>query len=266
MLFKPYIMPSRYFITEAFILRKKPYSEYHQIVSFFSPSMGLESASVKGSRKVESRYTGHLELLSRCKLQLYKKQDHFTIIQCQTLQSNKLFQQSLEHSSFAWLTAEMINIFGKTTHSTQEIYELIKETVTSLEKVPPFPTLARSFTLKILHLHGFLPDLQGCSECHNKTFHEEKYPFFFNGQHFLCNTCSLKMSTEEKEHSLPLHYKILQQLYELTFTPFSLLQVRSSSPYPDSSDKKISEIIHLFLEKTFEKKLVTEKLFTQAYF
>lgn len=248
-------MSSPYLRTQAIILKRKPYSEYHQLISFFSPLLGLQDASVKGSRKIESRYTGHLEILNICELQLYKKQQHFTVVQCQTTRNNSLFQQSLEHSSLGWLMVEIINTLGKTAHNTQEIYNLIEETIRALENTKPLPIIGQSFILKMLHINGFLTDLSRCGECEIQG--SDKEAVYLNEQRFLCLPCLNKIPKNEDFSFITLNWKLLEELKALTSTPYHELNL---SPRNNNDEKILSTIINILLENTFEKRLVSEKL------
>ena len=80
-------MLNRQISCEGIILQKRNFGEHDQFVTFFSPELGLMEAAAKGSRKINSPFTGHLEILNICKFQIYKNARGQTITQCQALET-----------------------------------------------------------------------------------------------------------------------------------------------------------------------------------
>lgn len=118
--------------TTGIILKKQPVGENDILVTLYSPEFGKIQAAAKGARKMTSSFSGHIETLNMCNVQLYKTPVRYTLIQCQTVESFKNIREDFERSMMAGL---MIEIFHKSTLSTEHVPELFHLLKESLQKL-----------------------------------------------------------------------------------------------------------------------------------
>ncbi|HRY91148.1 MAG TPA: DNA repair protein RecO [Candidatus Gracilibacteria bacterium] len=181
-------MPSKNIATEGIILHKTNFGEYDQYITFYSPTLGKIEAIAKGSRKISSPFLGHLETLNICKFQLYKSLYAYTIIKCQAVHSFKEIRSDFDKSAMAILFSE---IFHKTAHSheqTQNLFELLKESLTHLSQSNNHSLCLEAFKIKLLSQLGLLPEIKNCSICHRK-WNEDSLILISEDGHLSCQHC-----------------------------------------------------------------------------
>ena len=75
----------RNFQTEGLILKSRNLGENDKIVIILTKDFGKIEARARGSRKLLSQFTGHLEAISICDVAIYRStRDLLTITQCKT--------------------------------------------------------------------------------------------------------------------------------------------------------------------------------------
>lgn len=188
----------RNFQTEGIVLNKHNYAESDQFVSFFTRDFGKIDAATKGARKLNSHFIGHIETFNICKLQFYKNNNnHYTLIQCQTIDSLKNLKSDLSKTLLAYLVTE---IFNKNSHELEntEMYNLLQSTLTQIDQGSNDQLCVESFKIKFLQQIGSLPNVANCSVC-SKRWSESAEIILDHEGHITCNDC---------KHLNHLHYKI----------------------------------------------------------
>ncbi len=154
--------------TQAIILNKKPIGENDVSITLYCPSLGKIYAIAKGARKIASHWSGHLEPMNLCQMQLYKSATRFTVTQCLVEQNFKNIYKSVEALSCAMLILE---IFQKSTYEhahSQALFDLIHATFQSLNHSRGTFLALERFKLHLLKLNGTLPNMTACVFCHRR--------------------------------------------------------------------------------------------------
>ena len=141
---------------DAVILKKHPRGEHDVSVTLYAPTLGRIHATAKGARKIHSNFTGHLDTLNICRIQLYCNGPHYTITQCQAINTHKEIRDDLERSIMALLLLEIVQ---KTTYSTEtgtKLFELIRTTLEHLSKTTKTTLIIETFKIKLLAELGVL--------------------------------------------------------------------------------------------------------------
>lgn len=170
------------------ILKKRNFGEYDQSITFFCPELGKVEAVAKGARKIQSHFSGHLEPLTICNIQLYTSAYRSTITQCQTVKSFKNLQTTFESSIISIIVLEIVQ---KTVHASehgQEIFDLIKNTLNTLDTNKKKFIHIETFKIKLLTHMGLIPDMQICHLC-NERFNEQQQVQVDPQGHFYCGNC-----------------------------------------------------------------------------
>jgi DNA repair protein RecO (recombination protein O) len=204
----------RYINTYGIILKKTNFGDYDQYITFFSPDFGKTEAVAKGARKINSQFMGHLEPLTICSMQIYKTPRSLTITQCQAEQQFKNLHTSYELSLISMLFLEIIQ---KTIHSGEhgrDIFELLRETLTSLNKGEKKFIQIEGFKIKLLKILGIMPETSKCFQCETK-WHEVK-KIYRDQSHFYCDKCAQKNTTPVSIGIIKLiNYFLLSKMSEI---------------------------------------------------
>lgn len=228
---------------DAVILKKHPRAEHDVSVTLYTPTLGRIQATAKGARKINSNFTGHLDTLNICRIQLYCNGPHYTITQCQAINTHRTIRDSLERSIMALLLLEIVQ---KTTYSTEtgaKLFELIRVTLEQLSKTTKTTLVVESFKIKLLAELGVLPDFAHCTIC-QKKWQETDHITLEEGGQITCYDCS---TTHKQVAIVPftiakLGYHLHQQTYE-TIEKFAL------NSNQETHLKKLTDFfLHNFLE------------------
>jgi DNA repair protein RecO (recombination protein O) len=174
--------------TEGIVLKKTPVNETDLFVSIFSPLLGKIDAIAKGARKVESHFTGHLELLNTCTFQLYNKGNRYIITQCQSTRTHKSLRNSLDKTGSSLLVLE---IFSKVSSNEEYGYELsglFQECLECMGNDHSTFLCTEIFKIKLLKILGALPDITHCGIC-NRRWENMENMYLENQGQLLCRKC-----------------------------------------------------------------------------
>lgn len=232
---------------DAVILKKHPRGEHDVSVTLYAPTLGRIHATAKGARKIYSNFTGHLDTLNICRIQLYCNGPHYTITQCQAINTHKEIRNDLERSIMALLLLEIVQ---KTTYSTEtgtKLFELIRTTLEHLSKTTKTTLIIETFKIKLLAELGVLPDFAHCTIC-QKKWQETDHIALQEGGQITCYDCS---TTQKQVSVVPftiakLGYHLHQQTYE-TIEKFALTVTE------ENHLKKLTDFfLHHFLEREID--------------
>ncbi|MFC1749045.1 DNA repair protein RecO [Pseudomonadota bacterium] len=179
---------------EGIILKKTSYGDSDQFISIFSPQIGKIDVIAKGARKINSHFTGHLELLNICSFELYNKNDTYIITQCQSVRTHKPLRASLDKTGPSLLILEIFSRTATTSDHQKEFYDLMKDTLHILGKHPDSDFITEIFKIKLLKLIGALPDIKFCPTCSKKWNPGDAINIEIGGQ-LSCHDCKKRLNT-----------------------------------------------------------------------
>ena len=237
--------------TEGIILRKNNFGEHDQFVTIFSPHLGKIDAVAKGARKIDSNYTGHLEILNICNFQLYQNNQYFTITQCQSRQSYKQIRADFEKSVMAILLAE---IFHKTTlghEHNQHLFNLVEESLNHLCESKNHALCLESFKIKLLGRLGVLPEVENCAVC-RKRWEAEETVLIGNDGHIACTDCRLPNYTYRI-----LPFNIIKLINFIGLSGFNDIEAVTVRAEEYNTLKRFSDLL---LKNFIGREIVSEKI------
>lgn len=157
------------------ILGHKNFGEYDKLVFLYSQELGKIKVVAKGARKITSKFTGHLETLNICQVELYFGPRTTIIREIITIETPLKNHQELETLTSALKVAELTNRFLFEGQSLTNLAELIKKTVHHLTATEKQELIINSYLIKLLDLNGLIPDFR---DPENQL--PEKYQKYFN--------------------------------------------------------------------------------------
>src|SRR5690606_34076010 len=143
--------------TEAIVLGNRNLGENDKVIFFYSKDLGKIVVIAKGSKKISSKFTGHLETLNHLKISLYFGPRN--IILTETL-VKKAFTPSSENISQIFSALQIANLLKNLLMPNQQIedlFPLLLKTMAYLNLGEKTELIEITFTIKLLDLLGYLP-------------------------------------------------------------------------------------------------------------
>lgn len=151
----------------AIVLFRQPFKEFDDRVTVYSPEIGLKELVVRGTKKVLSKLSGHIEPLSLSSLMVVrgKQYDYAgTVVSSDCFQNLK---KDFRKVMAAGRAAKMFRDFMKQDYPDAELYDLLKEYLAALDVAPGIEgSIAGSaFVFRFFQEMGQLPSLRCCAVC-----------------------------------------------------------------------------------------------------
>ncbi len=199
---------SRTYSIEAIILKHSDLGEADRVLTLLTPYKGKIRTVAKGVRRPGSRKAGHLELLCRSQLHLAQGRNLDIVTQAQANENFPHLRTELWHMTCGFYLAELIDRFIEDDTPHNDVYNLLLETLRSLEadaielqqqrtQGTLSPTqehtrsllLMRYFEINLLSFIGYEPVLRTCAHC-NAELQPEENGFTPSLGGALCPQCS----------------------------------------------------------------------------
>jgi len=181
-------------LIKGIILRKRDYRENDRLFIIYTDELGKIEAVAKGVRKIKSKMAGHLELFSIVNLMVAPGKTYYQIAGAERAKNFLNIKSDLVKTVLASFCLEVVDSFTKPEHADLKIYELLYEMLEIFDndKMKNFLkmySLSKFFTLKLLSLLGWTPELYTCVKCKKKIIPSGN--FFDAGRGgLLCGQCS----------------------------------------------------------------------------
>ena len=145
--------------TRAIVLHKRAMGEKHFSVTLFTPTHGKIQAIAKGAREMKSKFTGHLDLLNICDIEIYEGPKNNIITECTLRNAFTSFRDDLDKFYISEDVAKMIKLFTTEYEESEDLYMLLTKTFIALAKYKESKLILQAFKVKLIGLLGNMPDL-----------------------------------------------------------------------------------------------------------
>lgn len=174
--------------TEAIVLRHKNWGEADRMLWLYTRKMGKVQAIAKGVRKIRSRKAGHLEPFTQTSLLMARGRSFLIITQAETINAFLNLRDDLIRVGYAAYVVELLDRFTYDEDENQQLYRLLKETLSRIdvESDPNIPL--RYFEIQLLDILGYRPELTNCVNCESVIQAENQY-FSVSMGGVLCPRC-----------------------------------------------------------------------------
>lgn len=146
--------------TDLIILGHKNIGEADKIIFAYTKEFGKKNFIVKGSRKITSKFTGHLETFNICSAQIYFGPNTNLITEINTIKNNKQIHLSITKLNAALQISELTERILYQDQIIPDLFELLKETIHLIKNSDKTFLINTSYTLKLLNLLGFSPNFK----------------------------------------------------------------------------------------------------------
>lgn len=201
--------------TEAIVLRHKDWGEADRLLWLYTRKMGKVRAVAKGVRKIRSRKAGHLEPFTRVNLMMARGRDLLIVTQAETLDPFSTIREDLIHIGYAAYVVELIDRFTYDEDDNQQLYRLLKETLSRINSFENPVLPVRYYEIQLLNLLGYRPQLFNCAQCESEIQPEDQY-FSISQGGVLCPKCGPKVADASQ-----ILMETLKYLRHFQRSPFS---------------------------------------------
>jgi DNA repair protein RecO (recombination protein O) len=149
---------------EGVVLSTIKLGEADRILTLFTRGNGKVRAVAKGIRKTKSRFGGRLEPFTRTDLLIYRGRTLDTITSADIIRSFGGIRGDYERFTRACAMVELVDKFTPERERASSVYKLL---LSGLDAVASgrIDTAVPAFTVKLLSISGYHPQLQVCAGC-----------------------------------------------------------------------------------------------------
>lgn len=164
--------------TPAIILRRRDIGEWDRLYTAYTRERGKLTLIGKGTRRPKAKLAAHLEPYAEVDLVIANGKAIDRITFARTIQSGAAIATSYERAHTAAYIAECVDALTKEHHRDPAIYDLLRDALRTVAEssttpllhhstTPPlhYSSLTAPFTLRLLSLLGYAPQLDRCIEC-----------------------------------------------------------------------------------------------------
>lgn len=199
--------------------------------------------AAKGSRRPKSLLMAATQFLCFGEYVLYKSGNTYSINSCETIEVFYNIRTDLDKLNYASHMTKIVNDVTTENQNSYRILQLFLNTLYMISETDKNLSLINSvFTLRLLSIIGFRPQIEECKEC--KTKDDLTY-FSFKDSGFKCSACAkqdkgaVEISPSTKD---AIRYIVLADAKKLF-----------SFEIPEASIKELEIISKIYLEEKLEK-------------
>jgi DNA repair protein RecO (recombination protein O) len=182
------------------IINKRQFMESDMFLTVLTDSGEKFELLAKGASG-RSRRKHHLELMNQIEGTFYEGKTHYYLQSVQCKQSFIHLKEDLQLILRMHMILEIINKTVMLEDPHPEIYQLLEETLNSLNQKNVYELTPEITLIKLAHLLGFLPNFKECSSCH-KLLTKDEAKWDQEQGTIQCQNCSSELC----EH-MPLKYR-----------------------------------------------------------
>lgn len=220
----------------AVVLKRKNFGEADSLVTVFSKNHGKLKILAKGSRKIKSRFMGHIEPFSLVKISVVSGRSFEILTGSQVHESFRKLKEDLKNLPLGNLILEVTDFVSCEKQSSPQVFNLLSKTLSSNLWHKDPETLVLFFFVNLLKLLGFSPHLDSCLKCKNEDLKVVYFSYYWGG--ILCKNC--RDSYPQKK----VDYETVEFL--------KTLQMPSGSGLENKNEILIPEINNSLRKKAFE--------------
>lgn len=149
----------------ALLASVEPQGEADALVTFFTPEAGAQPSRAHGLRRPQSKLAQQLKPADELSITLTAGRLRTPLLTGTTVtQQHPRWQQELDLLALYWFMLEAACVSSATPQSNGALFTLIVNLLRSDPPAAALPGAAAVFALKLLALHGLLPDLAHCAD------------------------------------------------------------------------------------------------------
>ncbi len=156
--------------TEAVIIAGHDLAEADRIIVFYTEAQGKIRAVAEGARRIRSRFGGTLQLFSQGRLVYFERPNKtlHKVNEFAVMRSHQPLREDLDRIALGSAVVEAVALGVEEAEGFPGLYRLLAETLDLLETSSRPSLVFHGFTLHLLTLLGYRPELAECVRCHTR--------------------------------------------------------------------------------------------------
>jgi len=153
--------------TDAFILRTRQYGESDRLVTLLTRDHGKITGIAKGAKNSKRRFAGTLEPFLEVRATFHHRNasDLVFLHRCELIRPLRRFTEDLDRYVAGSYVIDLVDRMVLGRESGAEVYGLVAETLTLLDRHGRSDTLLHIYELHLLAASGWAPELTRCPGC-----------------------------------------------------------------------------------------------------
>lgn len=180
--------------TEALLLRKMPYRDADLILLLFTKDLGKVSGLARSAKNSMKRFGGRLEPFVHLRVRFKEGKGGMKLVDdVETVQAYRAFMEDLDLFAWGSYLLEYTDAILAQETPNQELFELLKNTLSELDSKKSILPLVLGFQLDALSLSGYEPSLASCVDCGADISGESYFSVKRGGA--VCRNCSTQKNS-----------------------------------------------------------------------
>lgn len=153
--------------TEAIIIGGHDLAEADRIVVFYTKASGKVRAVAEGARRIRTKFGGSLQLFTQGRLVYFERPNRtlHKINEFAVIRSHQPLREDLDRIALGSTAVEAVAAGVEEGEGFPDLYRLLAEGLDVLEGATRPALVLQGFTLHLLRLLGYLPELSKCVRC-----------------------------------------------------------------------------------------------------
>lgn len=251
---------SRFIKTKAIIINTYPIRETDRIITFISETGAKSQGIAKGVRKINSSFSGKLELFNHVRLFLVKGRNLDIITQAELINTYKNFYNNLTKLICGMQILSSFNKLLEYKENSKSKYYLLKSILSTLNNSGQPEAIVKFAELKLINLLGYKPQIDKCINCQTGDYEYLNFSAYLGG--VVCDNCQtnrMRSLPKCEIETIKLYKATLKYLKFISANSFRILgRMRVSEVVLKQLGEIIGQQLQMHFSIDYDKNLIKE--------
>ncbi len=165
--------------TLAFVIKRRPWKEFHQIFWLFTETQGLMLAAGFGVSHFGSKRSAHLDIGNMCEIELEKRKNYWCVRHAQAIETYPKIKKDLLRSGTFLTILHALSKITPIEMQMPSLFQFLQDTVSALGETKSTASNMRLFyetcERKMLKILGYSSDMMNVRPEHIRDHLERSY-------------------------------------------------------------------------------------------
>ncbi len=235
--------------TEAIVIGGHDLAEADRIVVFYTHTLGKVRAVAEGARRIRTRFGGSLQLFTQGRLVYFERPNRtlHKVNEFAVIRSHHPLREDLDRMVLASTAVEAVGAGVEEGEAHADLYHLLADGLDVLEAASQPILVMQGFTIHLLRLLGYLPELSECVRCRATVPASASVSLSPNQGGLLCSNCRLGIPDATEVSSAALGF--------LRGVRTSTLRVIDRISIPPQDLQEVRQILEVLLRQALGRSL-----------
>lgn len=235
--------------TEGIVIRERNVGENDKFIDLLTNEFGLIEVSVKGVKKLTSKFGGAVQLFSFARFCMDKRGERYYLNSAESIKVFYDLRLDVERTALAMYFSELVKFTVSSEQPSDDVLRLLLGALHYLSNGKRDSALIKAvLELRLLSQLGFMPDLTACANC--GCFEHEMMLFSPQEGSLLCGECQV----DDMQKPYFLSPSVLHAMRHIIYCELDRLFAFKLSA---ESLKSLGEITETYVMAQLDKRLKT---------